>query len=118
MGNDTVKASKETEPLPNQLIVEPHYEGASFSAFYSNFASITHTKDDLCIDFCLIAPPHLVDIRERTATAQVVARIIIPPAMADGLIEAIKAQKGKLLKEEGRTVLQLKMKKSKRQAKK
>ena len=108
MAKEIIKSRQAAEePQPQELNIQPYYEGP-FSVVYSNFASISHTKDDLCIDFCLLAPPHRVDIGEKTAHVPVVARVLIPPAMADGLIHAIKIHKDKLSKDGNRIVLSIK----------
>lgn len=74
-----------------KLSVAPRYESA-FSTYYSNFAAISHTPDELCIDFCLIAPPHVVDAETTTLRPDVVARVMVPPRIVDGLIKALRSQ--------------------------
>lgn len=80
------------------ITLQPDYR-TSFHTFYSNFATISHTPDDLSIDFCLTAPPHNVDLKANILPVPVVARIIVPPAMAEGLIKALRNQLDKQLQE-------------------
>lgn len=91
--------------------IEPLHEG-DFPSAYANFASVTHTKDDLCIDFCLLAPPHRVNLSESddaTAYVPVVSRVLIPTSMANGLIKALRAQADKAQEDSGGdTVIQVK----------
>ena len=75
--------------------------------FYSNWASITHTGEDLCLDFCIIAPPHNIDTQAKTLSARTVARVIIPPKMAKGLMEALDRQLRKQENEESKLVIAL-----------
>jgi hypothetical protein len=53
---------------------------------------VSHTPEDLTVDFCLIAPPINVNTQEKILSAPVVVRVVIPPGMADGLVKAIQAQ--------------------------
>jgi hypothetical protein len=73
---------------------QPDYR-ASFPTFYANFALISHTGDDLCIDFCLIAPPHHVNAETKTIAVPVIARVMSSPGLADGLIQALRTQLAK-----------------------
>ena len=90
-----LKAPKSSPvPEPTEVKPQPGYDGA-FPTAYSNFASVSHTPTDLCIDFCLIAPPPRVDMDKQTAQLPVVSRVVIPAAMADSLAEAVKVQSEK-----------------------
>ena len=84
-----------------KMKLQPAYDGQTFPTAYSNFASVTHTTTELCVDFCLIAPPHKVGVERDKATAHVpvVSRIFMPPDLADGLIKALRAQLGQSRKE-------------------
>jgi hypothetical protein len=77
----------------------------SAATFYSNYASVSHSPTEICIDFCLLAPPHKIrgslnpetEAKEGSETEQVIlapvnARILIPVEMANGLVKAISAQ--------------------------
>jgi len=108
MAKDSKDIGRAGQAAEEPLTVEPHYELGSFCTVYSNFASISHTKDDICIDFCLVAPPHMVDIGEKTARVPVVARVVIPPVMAEGLINALKIQKEALSKDGEKLILRIK----------
>ena len=70
---------------------EPDYQ-APFSTVYSNFALVSHTGDDLAVDFCLIAPPYRTQTESKTVPVPVIARVIVPPGLAQGLIEALRIQ--------------------------
>jgi hypothetical protein len=73
---------------------EPEVEDnqAPFSTVYSNFALVSHTGDDLAVDFCLIAPPYRTQAESKTVPVPVIARVIVPPGLAQGLIEALRIQ--------------------------
>lgn len=73
------------------LIIKADYQGP-LHAIYSNFASVTSTPNEMCLDFCLIAPPHKFDAESSTLAAPVILRVVIPPEMARGLIEALQRQ--------------------------
>jgi hypothetical protein len=72
----------------------PDYRVA-FSTVYSNFALVSHTGDDLAVDFCLIAPPYRPHSETKTVPIPVVARVIISPGLAQGLLDALRIQLGK-----------------------
>jgi hypothetical protein len=63
-----------------------------FSTVYSNFAFVSHTGDDFSVDFCLIAPPYHVHRETNTVPVPVIARVIVPPGLVRGLIEALRIQ--------------------------
>ena len=73
---------------------QPDYR-APFSTFYANVALISHTGDDLGIDFCLVAPPHNVHGETQTISVPVMARVMTSPGLADGLIQALRTQLAK-----------------------
>jgi hypothetical protein len=79
------------EAQPESLMFRADYK-SSFPTFYANFAVVSHTPEDLTVDFCLIAPPINVNTQEKTVSAPVVVRVMVPPGMADGLVKAIQAQ--------------------------
>ena len=83
---------------------QPVYDHAVFTA-YSNFASVSHTNNDFSLDFCLLAPPYNVDTDKKVIRTPVVARIIIPPRMVEGLREALKVEMEKHSKEEPETLI-------------
>ena len=71
--------------------LQPNYQ-APFSTVYSNFALVSHTGDDLAVDFCLVAPPYHPHIETKTIPVPVIARVILPPGLAQGLIDALRIQ--------------------------
>ena len=88
---------------------QPDYR-APFPTFYANFALISHTGDDLCIDFCLIAPPYNVNAETKTVSVPAIARVITSPGLADGLIQALRTQLAKQSseRETGRIMISVK----------
>jgi hypothetical protein len=74
-----------------KLEIVANYEQA-FPTFYSNIATVSHTPAELCIDFCLLAPPHNVDVDKKTSKVPVIARMLVPEDMARGLVKALQAQ--------------------------
>jgi hypothetical protein len=64
----------------------------SFPSFYSNYAAVSNTPTELCIDFCVLAPPHRVNVEKKTAGVPVIARVLIPADMASGLVKALESQ--------------------------
>jgi Protein of unknown function (DUF3467) len=68
---------------------------SGFPTVYSNFALVSHTADDLSLDFCLLAPPYNPQFETKTVAVPVVARVIIPSGMVEGLVEALRLQSGK-----------------------
>ena len=73
------------------LTIVPSYPGP-FPSFYSNYASVTHTASEIFIDCCLIGMPYNVNLEDAQILAPVIARIIVPPPVANGLITALQAQ--------------------------
>jgi len=90
-GGNEPQEPKVEEEQAGGFTLKPDYQ-AQFSIVYSNFALVSHTADDLCIDFCLMAPPHNVNAETKTISAPVIARVIIPPGLAQGLIRALSIQ--------------------------
>lgn len=76
---------------PQQLSVVPLYP-AAFPSFYANYASVSHTASEVFIDCCLMGMPYNVNLEEGHVMTPVVARIILPPTVAAGLITALQAQ--------------------------
>ncbi len=74
-----------------QLTVVPSYN-APFPSFYANYASVTHTASEIFIDCCVMGMPYNVNLEEAQVLTPVVARIILPPTVASGLITALQAQ--------------------------
>ena len=74
-----------------EITIVPNHS-SSFPSFYANYASVSHTATEMFLDFCLLGLPYSVDLEQKAATVPVVARIIIPPQMAEGLIKALQAQ--------------------------
>lgn len=93
--NGKTKKSKATKR--QELKIVPDYE-STFPTAYAQYAIITHTPDDICIDFCQIAQPYKIIGKDKSLKVPVVSRVIIPPSMAEGLINALKAQYEKQLK--------------------
>jgi hypothetical protein len=93
-----------------QINLVPNYEKA-FPSFYSNYAVVSHTASELCIDFCVLAPPHAVDVEKKTAGVPVIARALIPVNLTDGLINALRDQLSKHAAEKGMFVIAAKGKK-------
>jgi len=81
------------------ISVQPDYS-VEFPKFYSNFVSVSHTPNDLCLDFCLVAPPHNVQLDDKVLYTPMVSRVIITPDIATGLITALQEQ----LKKQKRSV--------------
>jgi hypothetical protein len=73
------------------LSFQPNYQ-LPFPTVYSNFALVSHTADDLSLDFCLLAPPYNAHIETKAVPIPVIARVIIPSGMAEGLVEALRIQ--------------------------
>jgi hypothetical protein len=91
-GNEERKSKAEGEEGQVEgFTLQPNYQ-APFSTIYSNFALISHTGDDLSIDFCLVAPPFHPQMETKTVPVPVIARVIVPPGLAQGLIEALQIQ--------------------------
>jgi hypothetical protein len=86
-----------------EVTFQPGYDHEFFTA-YSNFASISHTNNDFCLDFCLLAPPYKVDTDNKIVITPVVARIIVSPRMVEGLREALKVEMEKHSKEKPETL--------------
>lgn len=74
-----------------EITIAPDHSSA-FPTFYANYASVSHTASEFDLDFCLLASPFTVDLEQKSISLPVVARIIIPPVMIGGLIDALKAQ--------------------------
>src|SRR5687768_9232197 len=109
-GTSIIKAEAEDnkkEASPKVSFRPDH--SASFPTFYSNYAGISHSPHDLCIDFCINAPMHKVEVHNDSPVVffPVVARVIITPDMVDGLVKALKDQQEKYTtdKAEGRIAL-------------
>jgi hypothetical protein len=88
------QAPKDEEDRGSQLRFQPDYH-APFPTVYANFALVSHTADDLSVDLCLLAPPYHADPETKTVPVPVIARVIIPSGMAEGLAEALRVQLGK-----------------------
>lgn len=78
-------------PEQTKLTVVAAYPNP-FPSFYANYALVTHTASEIFIDCALIAQPYNVNLEEAQVSAPVVARIILPPPVASGLITALQAQ--------------------------
>src|SRR5215213_9175466 len=76
---------------PTTLTIVPAYPNL-FPSFYANYASVTHSTSEIFIDYALVAMPYQVNLEESQVQAPVIARIILPPAVAAGLITALQAQ--------------------------
>ncbi len=86
------KASKKiADKAPQRLTVVPSYDTA-FPSFYANYASVTHTASEIFIDCCVMGMPYNVDLEGGKVMTPVIARIIVPPPVASGLITALQAQ--------------------------
>jgi hypothetical protein len=84
------RQSKKPEQTIGQPVqIRPAYDH-SFARFYSNYASVSHTPFELCIDFCTIAPPNR--LKGNTLEAPVTVQVLVQPIMVDGLIKALQAQ--------------------------
>lgn len=84
----------EEKPLPRALVPHPDY-GQQFVTSYSNVAVVAHSQHEFCIDFCQAAPPMRVDLETEKAFVPVVARILIPPTLVEGFINALRVQLSK-----------------------
>ena len=67
------------------------YEGTT-PVFYANFASVTHTPQELLIDFCVVAPPFTVDPVTQMITSNVSVRVIAPLTFGQALVDAINTR--------------------------
>jgi hypothetical protein len=83
MATKSAKAIKPKAGAKIAVTFQPGYDHEFFTA-YSNFASISHTNNDFCLDFVFY---HLVqvDTDNKIVITPVVARIIVPPRMVEGL---------------------------------
>jgi Protein of unknown function (DUF3467) len=73
------------------LTVVPAYPNP-FPSFYANYASVSHSPSEVFIDCALVAMPYNVSLEDSQVLAPVIARIILPPPVAQGLITALQAQ--------------------------
>lgn len=96
--NDKRKPSKASKKAVDsksgeqkQLTIVPAYPPA-FPSFYANYASVSHTASEVFIDYCLMGMPYNVDLENGQVTAPVIARIVLPPTVASGLVTALQAQ--------------------------
>lgn len=80
----------------------PDYSG-DFPTYYANLGSVSHSPYDLCIDFCTIAPPHKISNNGGNlfVGAPVTVRVVVPPEMAEGLIEALQTRLERYQEEKG-----------------
>jgi hypothetical protein len=94
-GNSRGRASKASKMVakkePMRLTVVPSYN-AAFPSFYANYASVSHTASEIFIDCCVMGMPYNVNLEEGQVMTPVIARIILPPTVASGLITALQAQ--------------------------
>lgn len=81
-------AQKNVATAPVKVSFQAGYD-RNFPTTYSNFAAITHTNHEFCLDFCLLAPKYQVDIDSQAVVVPVVARVMIPPKLVEGLREAL-----------------------------
>jgi|SRR5262245_7897142 len=88
------KANRAVKSEEVALTIAPGYE-REFPTFYANFANINHTNTEILADFCMIAPPHNVDIEKKQLSAAVVCRIVMPPVFIEALIKALRTQQEK-----------------------
>ncbi|HEY6230464.1 MAG TPA: DUF3467 domain-containing protein [Pyrinomonadaceae bacterium] len=89
----SAKTSKKASAAKEEqkLTVVPSYN-APFPSFYANYASVTHTASEIFIDCCVMGMPYNVNLEEAQVLTPVVARVILPPAVASGLVTALQAQ--------------------------
>ena len=88
----TRRVSKTTAVIEKTPVsFQPSYD-KQFATFYSNFASVSHSTSEFCLDFCLLAPGVSIDMENKSVATPVVVRILIPPDMVDGLMGALKVQ--------------------------
>ncbi len=86
------KASKKmASNEPQRLAVVPSYD-SPFPSFYANYASVSHTASEFFIDCCVMGMPYNVNLEEAQVMSPVIARIILPPTVASGLITALESQ--------------------------
>lgn len=99
-------STKSKSSKTGQLAVsfQPEYDH-DFPTVYSNFASISHTNNEFCLDFCLLAPPYRVDVDNKVVAANVIARIMIPPKLVEGLMEALRIELEKHSKDRPETLM-------------
>lgn len=87
------KEKPRSDELREQISVrvQPDYDNP-FPSAYANFAAVSHTPFEVCIDFCTIAPPNRHDAEKKILYAPVTVRVMIQPGMIEGLINALQVQ--------------------------
>lgn len=90
-GKRSKRVGSPTKEREIEIRIIPDHS-STFPTFYANYASVSHTASEFDLDFCLLASPFTVDLEQKSVSIPVVARIIIPPVMIEGLINALKAQ--------------------------
>ena len=90
---------KARQVTPKGIAVK--YEGAG-PAFYANFASVSHTPQELLIDFCLVAPPFELDPDTQMIASRISVRVITPLHFGSALVEAINTRLGRAESERSR----------------
>jgi len=89
------------EKAPGGFNVEPSYDDP-YPSCYSNYASVSHTLTEICIDFCTIAAPYRVDMNNGVLRVPVVAQVLLQSEVARGLINALQEQLTKQAQERER----------------
>ena len=99
-------AADAAETKETKLTVVASYPNP-FPSFYANYASVSHTASEFFIDCAILALPYNVNLQDAQVLAPVIARIILPPGVATGLITALQTQveKQKKTAKEGTLVL-------------
>jgi hypothetical protein len=102
----SAKKAAAAETKETKLTVVASYPNP-FPSFYANYASVSHTASEFFIDCAILALPYNVNLQDAQVLAPVIARIILPPGVATGLITALQAQveKQKKTAKEGTLVL-------------
>ncbi len=63
---------------------------------YANFASVSHTPQELILDFCLVAPPYDFDEASQKVMSRVSMRVVTPIEFGSALVDAISTQLKKI----------------------
>src|SRR3990167_8458251 len=84
-------SKQDKDPQKVEISIQPDYSGV-FPTFYSNFALVSHTPSDICIDFCLLAPPHNIETDKKVLFSPMTTRVVVSTDTAKGLIGALESQ--------------------------
>ncbi|MCH7519881.1 MAG: DUF3467 domain-containing protein [Candidatus Dadabacteria bacterium] len=89
---------KQQDIKPENFTIVPD-KNSDYNTAYSNFAAVSRTPEDINIDFCQLTQPYTIDANNKTISAPIVGKIIIPANMAEGLVKALNQQIAKYKKD-------------------